>query len=48
MQISGMIPGVNIISRKVNVVSVNGAGEYGGVLRPQQGVLVGEAPQENF
>ena len=35
MQISDMIPGVNIISRKVSVASVNGAVGSGGVLRPQ-------------
>ena len=34
MQPSHMIPGVNIISRKVSVSSVNGTGGSGGVLRP--------------
>ena len=34
MQISDMISGVNIISGKVSIASVNGAG---GVLRPQCG-----------
>ena len=45
MQLSHMIPGVNIIGRKVSVASINGAGrgERGGcrkpgVLKPQQGV----------
>ena len=37
MQLSHMIPGVNIIGRKVSVASVNGAGGSGGVLRPQKG-----------
>ena len=35
MQLSHMIPGVNIIGRKVSVVIINGAGGSGGVLRPQ-------------
>ena len=34
MQISDMILGVNIISGKVNIASVNGAGGSGGILRP--------------
>ena len=34
MQISDMILGVNIISGKVKIASVNGAGVSGGVLRP--------------
>ena len=34
MQISDMIPGVNIINRKVSVTSINGAGGSGGSLRP--------------
>ena len=40
MQISDMIPGVNIIGGKVIVASINGAGGSGegGVLRPQRGV----------
>ena len=42
MQLSHMIPGVNIISRKVIVASVNGAGESGGALRPPRG------PSEEF
>ena len=37
MQLSHMIPGVNIIGRKVSVASVNGAGESGCVLRLQWG-----------
>ena len=37
MQISDMIPEVNIIGRKVSVASVNGAVGSGGVLRSQQG-----------
>ena len=35
MQLSHMIPGVNIISRKVSVASFNGGGGSEGVLRPQ-------------
>ena len=35
MQLSHMIPGVNIISRKVSVARVNGAWGSGGSLRPQ-------------
>ena len=42
MSLSHMILGVNIIGRKMSVVSINGAGGYGGVLRTQRG------PQENF
>ena len=42
MQLSHMIPGVNMIGRKVSVASVNGAWGSGGVLRSQRG------PQENF
>ena len=45
MQLSHMIPGVNIIGRKVSVANINGAGGRGGevsrkpgVLKPQQGV----------
>ena len=39
MQISDMIPGVNIIGGKVIVASIIGAGgSGGGVLRPQRGV----------
>ena len=37
MQISDMILGVNIISGKVSVASVNRAGGFWGVLRPKQG-----------
>ena len=37
MQLSQMIPGVNIIDRKVSVASVNRAGGSGGVLRPHSG-----------
>ena len=32
-----MTPGVNIIGRKVSIVSANGAWGSGSVLRPQQG-----------
>ena len=35
MQLSHMIPGVNVIGRKVSVASVSGAGGSGSVLRPQ-------------
>ena len=34
MQLSHMIPGVNMIGRKVSVASVNVAGGSGGSLRP--------------
>ena len=37
MQLLHMIPGVNIIGRKVSVASVNEAWGSGGVLRPQWG-----------
>ena len=37
MQPSHMIEGVNVIRRKVNLASINGAGGSGGVLRPQWG-----------
>ena len=37
MQIPDMIPGVNIISRKVILVSISRAGGSRGVVRPQQG-----------
>ena len=37
MQLLQMIPGVNIICRKVSVESVNGVGGSGGSLRPQRG-----------
>ena len=33
MQLSHMIPGVNIIGRKVSVASVNGTKRTGGILR---------------
>ena len=39
MQLSHMIPGVNIISRKVSVASVNGVWGSGGVLRTPVGPL---------
>ena len=34
MQISNVIPGVNIIARKVSIVGINGAGGSRGVRRP--------------
>ena len=34
-----MVPGVNIISGKVSVASVNGTGASGGAVRPSAGVL---------
>ena len=37
MQISEMLPKVNIIDGKVSIVSNNGAGGSGGVLRLQWG-----------
>ena len=37
MQLSDMIPEVNIIGRKLNIVIVNEAGRSGEVLRPQWG-----------
>ena len=37
MQLPHMIPGINIIDRKVSVASVNKACGFGGVLRPQRG-----------
>ena len=37
MPLSLIIPGVNIISKKVSVASINGAGGSEGVLRSQQG-----------
>ena len=37
MQLSHMIPRVNILSRKVILASINRVGGSGGVLRPQQG-----------
>ena len=37
LQISDMIPGMNIIDGKVSAASFNGAGGSGGVLRSQQG-----------
>ena len=42
MQLSHMIPGVNIIGRKVSVANVNVAEGPGVSLRPQWG------PKENF
>ena len=35
MQISDMIPGVDVIGEKVSIASVNGAGGSGSVLTPQ-------------
>ena len=43
-----MIPGVNIISRKASVLSVNGAGGPGGALSPSTGALMGGAPLRKF
>ena len=37
MQISDVIPGVNIISGKVSVANINRDGESGSVLTPQRG-----------
>ena len=37
MQLLHMIPGVNIIDRKVRVASINEACRFGDVLRPQHG-----------
>ena len=37
MQLPHMIPGVNIIDRKVSIATINEACGSGGVLRPQQG-----------
>ena len=37
LQLSHMIPGVNIIRRKVSIASINRAGGSGGSLRPQRG-----------
>ena len=48
MQISDMILGVNIISGKMSVASVNGAGGSGGVLRPQPGFYGAELPKIIF
>ena len=48
IQISDVIPGVNIIGRKARIVSVNGAGGSGGVLRNPAGVLGDGAPKEKF
>ena len=48
MQISDMIPGVNIIDRKVSVASVNEAGRSVSVLRPQQGFYGAEHSKEIF
>ena len=46
-----MIPGVNIISGKVSVANINGAGEGVGVegaLSPSGEVLGGRAPKKTF
>ena len=45
-----MISGVNIISRKVSISSVNGAGASGGggALSPSAGVLGGRAALRTF
>ena len=48
MQISDMILGVNTISRKVSIVSVNVAGWSGSVLRPQLGIYGTEQPKKIF
>ena len=47
MELSHMIPGVNIISGKLSISSVNGAGISGGVLSPQRS-LKGQSPQIKF
>ena len=45
-----MIPGLNIISGKINIASVNRAGGSGGggTLSTSAGVLEGRAPYKNF
>ena len=53
MQISDMIPGVNIIGRKVSIVSNNsagwgGLGGSGGCSETPAGVSRGGASKENF
>ena len=47
MELSHMIPGVNIISGKLSISSVNGAGTSGGVLSPQRS-FKGQSPQIKF
>ena len=48
MQISGLIPGANIIGRKVNVASINREWGSGSVLRPQQGFYGADHPKKMF
>ena len=43
-----MIPGVNIISEKASVASVNGAAGPGGYSEPIRRKLGGGASQKNF
>ena len=47
MELSHMIPGVNIISGKLSISSVNGARISGGVLSPQRS-FKGQSPQIKF
>ena len=44
MQISDMIPGVNIIGGKVSIVSVNGAWGIWGCSETSTGILGDKAP----
>ena len=48
MQISDMIPGLNIIGGKVRILSINGAWKSGGVLRPQWRFYGAEHPKKIF
>ena len=48
MQISGIILGVNIISRKVSLASANGAWWFKGVLRLQPGFFWGQNTLRKF
>ena len=43
MQLSHIIPGVNINGEKVSIANVNGAGRSGGVLRSHDELLGGRA-----
>ena len=48
MQISNIIPVVNTIDGKVSLESINGAGGFVGILRPQQGFYGAKHPMEIF
>ena len=48
MQLSHMIPGVNIIGGKLSIVSINRAGRSVGVLRPQQSFRGAQLPKKIF